>query len=100
MIFTSIFLPRALNELLEAWEWYEDRQIGLGERFKTDIYKLIDNIEQLPDRYPNKKKNYREARLKSFPYLVLYRINKKQKKIVITSIFHTSRHPSKKYKLK
>ena len=98
MIYTNIFLLRAINELFDAWEWYEDRQIGLGDHFKTDIYKLINNIQQHPERYPNKKENYHESRLKSFPYLIIYRINKKQKKITITSIFHTSLNPSNKYK--
>ncbi len=100
MIYTSIFLLRAINELLDAWEWYEDRQIGLGDRFSIDIGKMVSEIEQHPERYSNKHGNYYEARIKSFPYLIVYRINKKQEKITIVSVFHTSRNPSKKYKLK
>ena len=100
MSYPSVFLSRSLKELFEAWEWYEDRQVGLGDRFRNDVYKKITDIETRPESYPNKKGNFREARLKIFPYLIIYRINKRQKKIVLVSIFHMSRNPSDKYKVK
>ena len=100
MSYPSVFLARSLRELFEAWEWYEDRQVGLGDRFRNHVYKKIRNIETYPERYPNKKGNFRETRLKSLPYLIIYRINKRQKKIVLVSIFHTSRNPFDKYKVK
>ncbi|MBI2966516.1 MAG: hypothetical protein HYY40_01715 [Bacteroidetes bacterium] len=43
-----------------------------------------------------KYKNFREALLKRFPYLIVYEIVKD--KTVIHSFFHTSRNPKKKYK--
>lgn len=100
MIYKSILLLRALNELFEAWEWYENRQVGLGHRFRTNVNKKIKEIENHSTRYPNKKANFREAQINSFPYLIIYKIDNKQKKIVIVSIFHTGRNPSGKYKIK
>ena len=100
MTYQSILLSRAFNELFEAWEWYENRQVGLGDRFRSDVNKKIHEIENHPKRYPNKKANFREAHITSFPYLIIYKISYKQKKIVIVSIFHTSRNPSGKYKAK
>ena len=100
MSYQSIFLVRAFNEFFEAWQWYENRQVGLGDRFRNDVDKKINEIENHPERYPNKKANFREAYIKSFPYLIIYKINYKQNKIVIVSIFHTSRNPAGKYKAK
>ena len=97
MSFTSIFLLRAKQELLNAWVWYEERQTGLGDRFKDEIFKHIKQIEQTPDRYRERKKPYRETRIKNFPYLIIYRVEQKKKLIIISSIFHTSRNPRKKY---
>ena len=71
-----------------------------NELFDSEEMKMIHEIEQYPERYPIKKRYYREVKIKFFPYLILYRINKKQKKITIISIFHSSRNPSKKYKIK
>jgi len=98
MIYTSIFLLRARQELLDAWIWYEERQPGLGDRFKNELYKRIYKIEQTPERYPERKKPYRETRVEIFPYLIIYRISKKEKLIIISSIFHTSRNQKRKYK--
>ena len=98
MIYTSIFLLRARQELLDAWIWYEERQPGLGDRFKNELYKRIYEIEQNPERYPERKKPYRETRIEIFPYLIIYRISKNESLIIIASIFHASRNPKRKYK--
>ena len=41
MIYAIIFLLRVIDELFEGWEWYKDKQIGLGDRVREDIYKVI-----------------------------------------------------------
>ena len=96
MICSTEFLLKARLELLEAWEWYEDKQSGLGDRFKQYVYNCISIIEQHPERYPERRKNYREAIVKIFPYLIIYRVHKKRKVIAIVSVFHTRRSPRKK----
>ncbi len=51
MSYTTILLARAKNELLEAWIWYEEKQTGLGDRFKNEVYKRIHEIEAQPAKY-------------------------------------------------
>lgn len=98
MGYNSILLQRAKKELFEAVAWYDDKQIGLGDRFKNELYKRINAIETHPERYATKSPPYRETRMEVFPYLIIYRIDMPKNIIVITSIFHTSRNPKKKYK--
>ena len=98
MSFAVVLLPRARQDLLEAWDWYEDKQIGLGDRFKDELYDTLHHIESHPEHYPVRKRSYREALVNIFPYLIIYRILKKDKLVVVSSIFHTSRNPRKKYK--
>lgn len=98
MTYTVIFLAKARLELLESWIWYEDRQVGLGDRFKEEVYKAIQQIEQNLEGYPVRKKPYQEKLLDVFPYLIIYRIDKKDSIIIIVSIFHAKRHPRRKYK--
>lgn len=100
MSYTTEFLLKARMELLEAWEWYEDRQEGLGYRFKEKLYECIKRIEKSPERYPERKKKYREALVDVFPYIVVYRIHKRKKIIAIASVFHTRRSPLKKHIVK
>lgn len=98
MTYTSEFLRKARMELTEAWEWYEDRQSGLGDRFKQHVFNCIKLIEQNPEQYPERRKNYREAIIKIFPYLIIYRIHKRKRIIAVVSVFHTRRSPRKKYR--
>lgn len=98
MTYTVIFLAKARLELLESWIWYEDKQAGLGDRFKDEVYKAIQQIEQNPERYPARKKPYHEKLVDVFPYFVIYRVDKEENSIIITSIFHAKRHPRRKYK--
>ena len=98
MIYSTEFLSKALLELLEAWKWYEDKQPGLGDKFKQQVYACVKIIEQHPERYPERKKNYREGFVNIFPYLLIYRTHKRKKVIAILSVFHTRRNPDKKYR--
>lgn len=96
MIYKTILQLRAKTELLEAWIWYEEKQAGLGDRFEIEVYKRIENIEQHPERCPERNQFFREAKIKIFPYLIVYRVEAEEKIILISSIFHTSRNPEMK----
>lgn len=41
MNYSFLLLPKAQSEILEAWEWYEDKQPGLGDRFKNGVKRAI-----------------------------------------------------------
>ncbi|MBS1503613.1 MAG: type II toxin-antitoxin system RelE/ParE family toxin [Bacteroidetes bacterium] len=90
-------LPKAEKEILEAWEWYEEQQIGLGDRFKDEVRKKIQSILNNPFVYPQKGK-YREAQVDIFPFLIVFKVNRRNDHILILSVFHTSRHPKRKHK--
>lgn len=96
MSYTVIFLAKARKELAEGWSWYEGQKKGLGDRFLNVVMDKVSQIEQTPDRYPKRVKKYHEAVVPVFPYLIVYRINKRKKIIAIVSIFHTRRNPAKK----
>jgi plasmid stabilization system protein ParE len=97
MIYNFLQLPKAQKEILDAWEWYEDKQIGLGDRFKEELYKKIKSISSNPLHYPLKGQ-YHEAQTDVFPYLIIFKIDKSKDLILIVSVFHMSRQPKKKYK--
>ena len=96
-IYRTIFSSKAQREIAESWNWYEDRQLGLGDRFLNEITEHIRKIEQTPIKFPIRFKSYRETPVPVFPFLIIYRINEKKKIIRIVSIFHTSRNPTRKY---
>ncbi|MDB5155840.1 MAG: hypothetical protein JWR50_547 [Mucilaginibacter sp.] len=89
-------LAKAQNEILEAWEWYEDKQQGLGDRFKQEIANKIKLILSNPFHYPRKGK-YIEVNIDHFPYLIVFDYDENEDVVFIISVFHTSRYPGKKY---
>lgn len=97
MSFRTEFDPKALKEYLEAWDWYEEQQDGLGDRFGFAVNEQIGKIAVNPLFYPNKKLKTRESKVRKFPFLIVYRIFPEKNTLYIVSIFHTSRSPRKKY---
>jgi hypothetical protein len=53
--YTYKIVLKARKELFQAWEWYEDRQEGLGDRFINQVNQKIKLVIQTPKRYPEKK---------------------------------------------
>ena len=95
--FSIILSSRAQKEVTKAWEWYEDKKEGLGDRFIKSLISRLQLIEQYPDRYPTRFKSYKEAIVPVFPFLIIYRINRRKSFVRIVSIFHTSLNPKKKF---
>ena len=98
MTYKVIFSLRALHEIKDAWHWYENKVIGLGDKFKQAIFEKIHEIELDPTKELLRKPPFREAIINIFPYLIIFRIDEDEKLIFVHSIFHTSRNPRKKYK--
>ena len=98
MGFSIEFDPKADKQYFDAWDWYEERLEGLGDRFVDSVARQIELISKNPLAYPSKKTNCRECAVKDFPFLIVYKIYPKKNILYITSIFHTSRNPRKKYR--
>jgi len=82
----------------EAYEWYNEQQAGLGDLFLDELESCYDKLESWPTVYTKIKRDFRQAVLHTFPYVIVFEIIKKD--VVIYSIFHTSRNPKKKFKKK
>lgn len=48
--------PNVQDDFTEAYEWYEDQQKGLGERFMKAVRSKIDQITVSPEAYGGKGK--------------------------------------------
>jgi plasmid stabilization system protein ParE len=96
--FEIIFSPKAEKEFLDSIEWYEENLTNLGLELKNEVKRVLEIIEQNPYTFQIKKLDIREAHIKTFPYLIIYKIYHKKKEVFILSVFHTSRNPVGKHK--
>jgi hypothetical protein len=94
--FVIEFIQEADIEITEAYVYYEDQLNGLGERFLFELEKLIYTISKSPKAFQifNLNNSTRQAPLKVFPFVVIYKTE--IKKIVILAVFATSQDPIKK----
>ncbi|GAB3931120.1 type II toxin-antitoxin system RelE/ParE family toxin [Mucilaginibacter myungsuensis] len=93
---------KATKELQEAYDWYEGRRNGLGDRFMADFNKKADFISNnavlFAVKIERKGSKYREVLLDVFPFLVVYEVLEEEKIVRVFSVFNTSRHPKRKLK--
>lgn len=86
-----IFSSFALQELLDAEEYYNFELAGLGNRFNEEIKKAVLRIAEYPDAWSIERDNIRKCLLHKFPYKILYAIEKDS--ILILAVAHLHRKP-------
>lgn len=87
------FKDEANQEIIEAYLYYEEKRTGLGEEFLEHLDTYFDRIAKNPKHFIQKRKPYREAFIKRFPFLVIYEITKG--KVIVYSVFNTWQNPDR-----
>ena len=95
---TLRLLAEAHDEYIEAYEWYELRQKGLGEKYMNAVEKCLSQIQQHPTYCGKKAHHYRKLKVPNFPYMVVYQFFKRKQLIYVTAIYHAKRNPKGKYR--
>lgn len=85
------FDPDAKKEFLEAVQYYESCQLGLGRRFRNVIEASIQRICETPLTYRVLKSPFRRFLLSSFPYMIIYTIEPDHIRII--AVAHAKRKP-------
>lgn len=65
--------PAATDEALEAAVWYFGRNPRQGLRFFERLREAYAEVDAHPLRWPAYRRRTRHFKLRSFPYLVVYR---------------------------
>lgn len=82
---------RAVREIGEAYEWYEEQVPGLGKELIEALEAQFEAIAQSPWLYAETQQGIRRALLSRFPYGVFYA--SKGDIVSILGVVHTSRDP-------
>jgi plasmid stabilization system protein ParE len=85
------FLRQASAEFEEAIAWYEHQHAGLGMRFAGEVIAVAQHAAELPEIHVVIHKDLRFARVKRFPYSVIFR--EEPSRIIVIAVFHTRRDP-------
>ncbi|MBI3518761.1 MAG: hypothetical protein HY062_05325 [Bacteroidetes bacterium] len=71
MKYTIVFQPRAISDIQNSINYYDEQQIGLGEEFYNEVFEYIDAIIVNPF-FKVYSGNIRILPLKKFPFIIFY----------------------------
>ena len=84
----------AEQEFDDSIAYYESEREGLGQEFRTIIEQYFQRIADNPEWFPEVRGKVRRAVvLRRFPFVIHFLIE--AERIVILSVFHTSREPER-----
>lgn len=86
------FLEEALDEFLEQVRFYEEREKGLGERFRLAVQASTTLATTHPKLGSPWKLRTRRVFPKGFKFSVVYRVEAEE--IVVFAVAHFRRRPS------
>jgi plasmid stabilization system protein ParE len=88
-----VWLPEADADAKEARAWYNAIRPELGERFVLSVGSAVEAIADNPLRFPVIYRNRRRARVRRFPYGIIFEIQ--ECRIVVIACFHDRRNPKR-----
>ena len=81
-------------EVIEAYLYYEKELEGLGERFLTELDRVILAINLTPNGFQNFHNSTRQIPFDVFPYVMVYEVIGKS--LIIYAVFQTQQDPKGK----
>jgi plasmid stabilization system protein ParE len=98
MRFTVIVKQEAHQDTIDAYNYYEEKLTGLGERFLNALQQRYEELSVNPAFYSyineDPLKILRDVKLEKFPFVVVYEIIENQ--VVIYAVHNTYKHPRNK----
>lgn len=97
-VYTNSFRQRALKEYAESTVWYKQHSLKAAENFVATIENTIIAITQSPYSFKNSYRKFYEAKTNKYPFSIVYFIDESKQIIVLASLFHKKRNPTKKFR--
>jgi plasmid stabilization system protein ParE len=85
------FHPEAEAEFLDATDYYEAHDSGLGYDFAIEVHSAIQNILSFPRAWTVLEDDIRRCQVRRFPYGILYA--QEGDDIFIVAVMHLHRDP-------
>lgn len=87
---------RALNDIQNAIDYYDYKQIGLGEKFEIYLNKYFKSLSKNPF-YQNRYDNIHCLPLKKYPFMIHFSIEEKEKSIYVHAVLNTYLNPKENW---
>ncbi len=98
MSYKIITHQKANEEFLEAVAWYEEQLPGLGDQFLLKVKGKLAQITKQPQFFGKRQGQFRQAKVDTFPYNIVFEFFPQKRIIHISAIYHSKRSPKKKFR--
>lgn len=92
MAFSTVIDPKAIQDIQEAIDYYEEKEIGLGKRFENSLNEEIIKLQVNPF-YQIRYDSVHCLPMKKYPYMIHYTVEKNEL-IKIRAVFNTKMNPN------
>ncbi|WP_017325580.1 type II toxin-antitoxin system RelE/ParE family toxin [Synechococcus sp. PCC 7336] len=93
MSYALLIRPEAELDIQDAYQFYEERDRGLGSEFVRAIDACFSKIGRHPLACPLVHRQIRRALVRKFPYCIFYIVE--NNKIIVIACFHAKRDPQR-----
>jgi toxin ParE1/3/4 len=91
VVIRLVLAQEAERDALEAFEFYEARREGLGERFRDHVGVALGKVQASPEVAPVVYRDLRRRLVERFPYAILYRVYPGI--VFVVAIMHAKQSP-------
>ena len=98
MGYKYMLLAAAQEEYESSITWYNERSWPAADQFIEAVDHALQLICEHPYRWRNEYRKYYELGVKKYPFSIVYTIEAEQELVIVSSIYHHSRNPKKKYR--
>jgi plasmid stabilization system protein ParE len=88
---TVSFHPAALAEVEDAEAWYAAERVELDDAFVADLEATVARVASNPLAFAERLPGIRQAQLRRFPYLLVFRLRGEDVEVV--AVAHGHRAP-------
>ena len=85
--------PAASRDIVDAYNWYEEQQPGLGEQFRAELNVAFALVQQFSEAGPAVHGDLRRLLVRRFPYAIYYRLTESD--VIIRGCLHLHSSPSR-----
>ena len=77
-------------DILEAFRWYESKQLGLGNAFVAEVDEALARLVEGPSSFAVVYREMRRLVLRRFPYVIYFR--QSESVVQVLGVLHGRRH--------
>lgn len=92
MAFSILIDGRAIEDIQEAINYYDEIEPGLGTKFENNLYRRMMVLRENPF-FQIRYDNVHCLPMRNYPFMIHYTVDETQKRVIIRSVFNTYRNP-------